>query len=623
MAEFMGKDGFVWWQGVVEDRFDPLYLGRCRIRILGWHTEDKTDMPTESLPWAYPIQPIISAAQTGVGISPTGPVEGTWVVGFYRDGEQAQEPVFFGTLGGIPADPADSSKGFADPRGDTGGPVHPQLKSLKKDAPAGVLTFNSDDPALNIPYHPVEIKHYLSQTDANTAIYPTDNKKPNNKKNLSARTGKLGSLDGSVNVVMEEQMNRSTYPRDEYLGEPTTPREARGKFGTPEVEYSKGIHGQKMKNFGLTGGPAGFKTARLEVVRDDTGAITSQGPGRWREPPPISLYGAVYPYNHVQLSESGHLIEVDDTPNNERLHRYHRTGTYEEIGSLGQRIVKVVNENFHMGLNNDYTSIRGSKYLNITNTLDIVSRGGYYHDTGTSPIEMSAGSFSMKFPSSSQFFSINADGITIDAKGAPITLKGSSLIKTFTDASQTDTIKGGYTQKIGGIHSVEAGSVSLATKGAAGITAGGSFNVLATGNITETIVNLPPADAARETHAMLGDINFNAVVGSINLDCGRVPLPVPAPGGSGLLSSLALTPSGISMSAFVGVTTFDLTADGGIVMKALAGLASLSVTPTGIELKYGPSSIELGPAGITIKGVLVTTEASGINTVKGSLVKLN
>jgi len=258
MAEFMGKDGFVWWQGVVEDRYDPLYLGRCRIRILGWHTEDKTDMPTESLPWAYPIQPIISAAQTGVGISPTGPVEGTWVVGFYRDGEQAQEPVFFGTLGGIPADPADSSKGFADPRGDTGGPVHPQLESLKKDAPFSVLTFNSERPERNIPYHPVEIKHYLSQTDANTALYPVDPKIPNNKKNLSARSGKLGSLDGSVNVVMEEQMTRSTYPRTEYLGEPTTPREARGKFGTPEVEYSKGIHAQKMKNFGLTGGPAGF-----------------------------------------------------------------------------------------------------------------------------------------------------------------------------------------------------------------------------------------------------------------------------------------------------------------------------------------------------------------------------
>ena len=355
MAEFMGKDGFVWWQGVVEDRYDPLYLGRCRIRILGWHTEDKTDMPTESLPWAYPVQPIISAAQTGVGISPTGPVEGTWVVGFYRDGEQAQEPVFFGTLGGIPSleSKIPLNEGFADPRGDTGGPVHPQLVPHKKDAPFGVLTFNSEDPARNIPYPPVEIKHYSKQSEANTAL----GVRPNNKRNLSA-----GAAAGSVNVVMEEQMNRSTYPRTEYLGEPTTPREARGKFGTPEVEYSKGIHGQKNKNWLAIGPMTGYKKAKLEVLRDQppplgTGKIIGQGPGTWREPPPASLYGAVYPYNHVHLSESGHLTEVDDTPNNERLHRYHRTGTYEEIGSLGQRIVKVVNENFHMGLNNDYTSI--------------------------------------------------------------------------------------------------------------------------------------------------------------------------------------------------------------------------------------------------------------------------
>ena len=381
MAEFMGKDGFVWWQGVVEDRYDPLYLGRCRIRILGWHTEDKTDMPTESLPWAYPVQPITSAAQTGVGISPTGPVEGTWVVGFYRDGEQAQEPVFFGTLGGIPS--LDSkippNEGFADPRGDTTGPVHPHLKRLKQDAPRNILTFDAADPERNIPYPPVEIKHYLSQTEANTAIYPTDPFKPSNKKNLSA-----ASAHG-VNVVLEEEMTRSTYPRTEHLGEPTTPREARGIAGTPAVEYAKGIHGQKNKNWTATGGPAGLRKAKKDIIIDQppplgTGKII-ESQGRWHEPQPDTLYGAVYPYNHVHLSESGHLTEIDDTPDNERLHRYHRTGTYEEIGSLGQRIVKVVNENYHMGLNDDHTSIKGNKYLNVTQTLDIVSTGGYFHDS--------------------------------------------------------------------------------------------------------------------------------------------------------------------------------------------------------------------------------------------------
>ena len=60
-------------------------------------------------------------------------------------------------------------------------------------------------------------------------------------------------------MVMEEQMTRSTYPRTEHLGEPTTPREARGKSGTPAVEFAKGIHGQKMKNWSLTGGDKGLK----------------------------------------------------------------------------------------------------------------------------------------------------------------------------------------------------------------------------------------------------------------------------------------------------------------------------------------------------------------------------
>ena len=113
----MGKDGFVWWQGVVEDRHDPLFLGRCRVRILGFHTEDTTQMPSESLPWAYPIQPITSAAQTGVGTSPTGPVEGTWVVGFFIDGREMQQPVIIGTLIGNPSERIPKDKGFSDPEG--------------------------------------------------------------------------------------------------------------------------------------------------------------------------------------------------------------------------------------------------------------------------------------------------------------------------------------------------------------------------------------------------------------------------------------------------------------------------------------------------------------------------
>ena len=42
---FMGRDGFMWFIGVVEDRNDPERLGRVRVRALGYHTEDKTKIP--------------------------------------------------------------------------------------------------------------------------------------------------------------------------------------------------------------------------------------------------------------------------------------------------------------------------------------------------------------------------------------------------------------------------------------------------------------------------------------------------------------------------------------------------------------------------------------------------
>jgi putative chitinase len=93
---------FYWWFGAVEDRNDPLRLGRCKVRILGYHTADLELLPTENLPWAMPVMPANSAGSSGVGWSPTGAVEGSWVVGFFADGENGQHPMFFGTVGSIP-----------------------------------------------------------------------------------------------------------------------------------------------------------------------------------------------------------------------------------------------------------------------------------------------------------------------------------------------------------------------------------------------------------------------------------------------------------------------------------------------------------------------------------------
>lgn len=98
MQRIFNKDGFNWWVGVVEDRLDPEKMGRCRVRIFGYHSDSRELLPTEDLPWAVPILPITSAATSGIGTTPLGPVTGTWVVGFFLDGEDMQQPAFFGAI---------------------------------------------------------------------------------------------------------------------------------------------------------------------------------------------------------------------------------------------------------------------------------------------------------------------------------------------------------------------------------------------------------------------------------------------------------------------------------------------------------------------------------------------
>ena len=112
---FMGKDGFTWFVGCVEDRNDPERLGRVRVRCLGYHTEDKTKIPTEDLPWASVMMPVTTPSMNGLGETPSFLTPGSWVIGFFTDSQTMQEPVVMGTLPGRNSVDRDKSKGFSDP----------------------------------------------------------------------------------------------------------------------------------------------------------------------------------------------------------------------------------------------------------------------------------------------------------------------------------------------------------------------------------------------------------------------------------------------------------------------------------------------------------------------------
>lgn len=96
-----------WWVGVIEDRHDPEEKGRVKVRIRNFHTADKSNIPTESLPWAEVVIPMN-------GLSFARPREGSQVFGFFKDNGH-QFPVVVGIISGSPENTAPGKNvGFGD-----------------------------------------------------------------------------------------------------------------------------------------------------------------------------------------------------------------------------------------------------------------------------------------------------------------------------------------------------------------------------------------------------------------------------------------------------------------------------------------------------------------------------
>jgi len=263
---FFEEGKFYWFYGVVEDRNDPEQLGRVKVRILGVHDKNKDFIPTEDLPWAINLAP----SQADFKVKP--PIEGSWVFGYFLDGEHAQRPAIFCVVPGIPEETIDSTVGFYDP-------------------------------AQNLADRPKSIESITINTDGTGSSFTTK--------------------------IAEAFPSRLT--------EPDTSRLARNS------------------NIDLT---------IVQTKRDNTIAevtLPGENPGEtgesWAEP--NTPYDSVYPYNSVVESESGHVIELDDTPNAERIHEYHRAGTFYEVHPDGSKVSKTVNDQYELVIKDKYVATYG------------------------------------------------------------------------------------------------------------------------------------------------------------------------------------------------------------------------------------------------------------------------
>ena len=250
---FVGGN-FLWFTGVVEDVNDPEEMGRYRVRCFGYHTDNKGDIPTEDLPWANVMMPVTSASTSGIGHSATGLVQGSWIIGFFRDGSNLQDPVIMGSIPSMFEARPEYSQGFSDPD--------------------------------------------------------------------------------------------QVYPLEDTLSKPDTPQPARKDYKDSAVYKSKSSR------------------------RDTLSTVNTADGGTWSLENLEDNIVPIYPDNNVYQSESGHVVEFDDTSGKERISVFHKSGSYDEVYADGDRSVVIVGDSYEVVIKNKNIYITGDLNLNVDGNMN-------------------------------------------------------------------------------------------------------------------------------------------------------------------------------------------------------------------------------------------------------------
>ena len=73
----------------------------------------------------------------------------------------------------------------------------------------------------------------------------------------------------------------------------------------------------------------------------------------------------MYPYNKVTETESGHILEFDDTPNAKRIHLRHATGNSIEWTDNGNQINLIKKDDYKFTTGHSYHYIEGNSDITI------------------------------------------------------------------------------------------------------------------------------------------------------------------------------------------------------------------------------------------------------------------
>lgn len=258
--QIKSKQDQTFYVGVCEDNDDPKKLGRIRIRIIGLHTEDKRDLPTEDLPWADPVMaPIGNISEVS---SFSVPEQGSWVICAFYD-PKLQRPFYLGTLPRIESYQTDFTAGFSDP----------------------------------------------------SQKYPTEDSVKNKRSSISRIA--IGRPEETPDIIDENY----------------------------DPNYPVGAHENKPK-------------IKSNDLFDE----------------PRSAYNTKYPHNKVIQTSSGHVIEIDDTPDYERIQIMHKSGSFMEFHPDGKIVVHSGTKKTNEDSDVDIYLVSDSKInMHSTGTLNVYS----------------------------------------------------------------------------------------------------------------------------------------------------------------------------------------------------------------------------------------------------------
>lgn len=200
---------------------------------------------------------------------------------------------------------------------------------------------------------------------------------------LQQRVSSIFATNVFKGVSISENFNKTPYPLDEQLDLPTIPPLAQGGLVAAKDSILKDKRKFAIVGVHIGAGKPSFWSRLLSLAQ--VKAIPSLNPvvnqvfkdrknaGTWSEP--VSPFAAQYPYNRVSQTESGHVMEFDDTPGAERVHIFHRSGSFIEWHPDGTVVYKNMKDGYDLTMGDKYIKVNGSCHIAVDGNATVYTKG--------------------------------------------------------------------------------------------------------------------------------------------------------------------------------------------------------------------------------------------------------